>query len=174
MNTQSEHGKEAIRLNAIDIINETPDLTMLMFGMDDENAQRVLDYVMGVIAECVKLGQAEIMIFGGDDGLIGYLTLFKFSKMGGISVDYVERLLVMEKYRGLGIGTQLMNAAMQKSKHLSLISKDECVGFYEKLGFKTYAESSTGLPVMRNHDKDERVEFGLNKNDIDNILKLIK
>lgn len=174
MTSQSAHFTEAVRLNAIDLINETPDLKILLLGLDDNQSLRVLDYVMGVITECVNLGHAEIMIFGSDEGLLGYLTLFKFSKINGVSVDYVERLLVTEKYRGIGIGTRLMNAAIHKCKNLSLTSTKGSKGFYERLGFEAYAESPEGNPIMRNHDKDERVDFRLNNTDIANIINLLK
>jgi len=69
----------------------------------------------------------------------------------GLSIQYVQDLLVLPKYQNCGIGTELMKRIMDTSTHIRqfvLITDGQeenkaAVEFYMKMGLKTFEETKT-------------------------------
>ena len=73
------------------------------------------------------------------DKLVGFLGVVS----NGVTDAYIQDVMVHPDYQGRGIGTGLMNRAMERPKHdriymISVIyGGEELRPFYEKFGFRT-------------------------------------
>ena len=79
-----------------------------------------------------QLATAELFIFNDtNDQITGFL---------GLSGDYIAGLFVAAKFRGEGIGQQLLTAAKTSQAKLTLsvyAKNDKAVNFYSREGFST-------------------------------------
>ena len=71
-----------------------------------------------------------------DDKLIGYLDVVS----NGVTDAYIQDVTVNPAYQGKGIGTKLMNTAIDKLKHdgvyaISVLFEEKLLTFYKKFGF---------------------------------------
>jgi ribosomal protein S18 acetylase RimI-like enzyme len=71
-----------------------------------------------------------------DDKLIGYLDVVS----NGVTDAYIQDVIVNPAYQGKGIGTKLMNTAIEKLKNdgvyaISVLFDEKLLGFYKKFGF---------------------------------------
>ena len=72
------------------------------------------------------------------DKLVGLLRIIG----DGLTIVYIQDILVLKSYKRMGIGTKLMEIALQKfnsvrQKVLLTEDNDEARGFYESLGFQS-------------------------------------
>ena len=80
----------------------------------------------------------QIACYDGDE-LVGFLDVVS----NGVTDAYIQDVMVRPDYQGKGIGTELMNRAIQRLKagHIYMISviygEEELRPFYEKFGFYT-------------------------------------
>ena len=87
---------------------------------------------------------AEGLLLLADDGKpAGYMLLSKtYSQESGGYVVWVEELSVLEKYRGLGFGTQALEWVKENYAHFSRIrlevehDNEKAVRLYSRLGFE--------------------------------------
>jgi len=73
--------------------------------------------------------------FNGDD-LIGFLDVVS----NGVTDSYIQDVIVSPKFQGQGIGTQMMEMAINKLKEdkiyaISVLFDEELIEFYKKFGF---------------------------------------
>ncbi len=75
--------------------------------------------------------------------MLGFVGLkLKDDKIFDSHILYIYRLYIDEKYRNLGIGTQVMNALIDMAKKMNRDIELECFGnnpaihLYERMGFK--------------------------------------
>lgn len=76
-----------------------------------------------------------ICCFDGDD-LVGFIDIVS----NGITDAYLQDLMVKPSYQRKGIGTKLMNMAIEKIKTdgiymIGIIFEEKLLGFYKKFGF---------------------------------------
>ena len=76
-----------------------------------------------------------ICCFDGDD-LVGFIDIVS----NGITDAYLQDLMVKPSYQGKGIGTKLMNMAIEKIKTdgiymIGIIFEENLLGFYKRFGF---------------------------------------
>ena len=91
-----------------------------------------------------KLFEKSVVLVAYDNGeMVGMVTLVPMHKLSGLKGS-LEHLMVQEKYRGQGLGKQLVQAAIGEAKKLKITSlfltvePDRLIaqGLYKKLGFK--------------------------------------
>jgi glucosamine-phosphate N-acetyltransferase len=88
----------------------------------------------------------HVFVAATDDGdVVGATTLLVEQKVihRGGRVGHVEDVAVREGYQGRGVGSALVKAALEKAREegcykVILDSKEDTVGFYEKLGFRRH------------------------------------
>lgn len=73
-----------------------------------------------------------------EDKLIGFLDVVS----NGVTDAYIQDVMVSPKYQGKGIGTALINKAINKLKEdniymISVIFEESLLSFYNKFGFNT-------------------------------------
>jgi ribosomal protein S18 acetylase RimI-like enzyme len=73
-----------------------------------------------------------------EDNLIGFLDVVS----NGVTDAYIQDVMVSPKYQGKGIGTNLINKAINKLKEdniymISVIFEESLLSFYNKFGFNT-------------------------------------
>ena len=68
----------------------------------------------------------------------------------------IGRMAVLENHRGTGVGAALLEAAVEKARHLGmrnvfLNAQSHALGFYEKLGFVSEGDEfdEAGIPQFR-------------------------
>ena len=80
----------------------------------------------------------QIACYDGDE-LVGFLDVVS----NGVTDAYIQDVMVRPDYQGKGIGTELMNRAINRLKadHIYMISviygEEELRPFYERFGFYT-------------------------------------
>lgn len=72
-------------------------------------------------------------------------TARMFEKDNGKSF-YLGRIAVLKEYRGLNLGSEIVNAMIEKAKALGaekceISAQCRAMGFYQKLGFKEFGET---------------------------------
>lgn len=72
------------------------------------------------------------------DKLIGFLDVVS----NGVTDAYIQDLMVSPEYQGKGIGTNLMNKAIERLKEdniymISVIFEESLLSFYKRFGFYT-------------------------------------
>jgi predicted N-acetyltransferase YhbS len=78
-----------------------------------------------------------------DGGVIGHLQLVEVEPQ----MVVIDQVLVLEGKRGKGVGTQLMQAAMNSlGGRLYLCCHEERIAFYERLGFELLANGYDDAP----------------------------
>lgn len=94
--------------------------------------------------EILSNQNADILIVENESGIIGYVLGFHHSTFyaNGV-VSWVEELFVLEKYRGMKIGKQLMRLFEEKSfergsKLVALATRRASV-FYKAIGYEESA-----------------------------------
>ena len=91
----------------------------------------------------VEIEQDEL-----DASCVHFLAQCDNAPIGTARVDnegHIGRVAVLEAYRGLGVGSRLMRAAVEevRSKEIEyalLNSQDSAVEFYRRLGFEPYGQ----------------------------------
>jgi len=71
-----------------------------------------------------------------NDNLVGYLDVVS----NGITDSYIQDVIVNPAYQGKGIGTEMMNMAINKLKQdgvyaISVLFDKDLLSFYQKFGF---------------------------------------
>ena len=77
-----------------------------------------------------------ICCFEGSD-LVGFLDVVS----NGVTDAYIQDVIVEPNFQGQGIGTQLINKALEQLKQdnifaISVLFEDRLIDFYQKFGFK--------------------------------------
>ncbi len=90
-------------------------------------------YVFGVMA-------IDSINNGNTEKVIGFGSLHLSRKIRGGIIGFIEEIIVLENYRGRGIGKLIMqelidNARNENCYKLVLECREEKKSFYEKLGF---------------------------------------
>ena len=113
------------------------DVNRLLLQWSDRGYQISSDYFKTLIEQ-----SAVLAVYDGND-IIGTVTLIKIHKLSGLKGS-IEHLLVSEKYRGKGLGQQLMQSAIDLAKELGMETlfltcepeREAANALYQKLGFK--------------------------------------
>ena len=86
----------------------------------------------------------KIFVIENNNIICGTITLLIETKFiyGGKSLGHIEDLVVHEKYRNSGLGTQLIDYCIDYAKNnnckkVALCSRIDAQNFYEKKNFKT-------------------------------------
>lgn len=111
------------KLNEIEkmqhIVKDAVDEGIILYRSDDEIATNIRSYVLA------KIG----------DEVVGFVALHIHTK----KLAEIRSLIVDKKYRGLGIGKNLVLKAIKEAKELGIkeiLSLTYSKDFFEKLGFK--------------------------------------
>jgi GNAT superfamily N-acetyltransferase len=105
------------------------------------------------VEEILDEGSVIIVARNSQRQIIGMTTLICYSKLAKGLVGIVEDVVVLDSYRGRGIGTALMERVLTIAKHkrlgsIYLTSSDPRVAahkMYEKAGFKKIDTNFFGI-----------------------------
>lgn len=163
-----------------------PALAMHFFGFSEEDTWKAIRHVQGILEECYRTGHLKVAMSHEGSCLYGYALIFEHPDPS--FPRYCHKIFVYEKYRGHGIGTQLLQALPHDSRGTCLICREELVPFYEKAGFELKGEFTppgeqhgfglthcmyTGLMVMGSPSTGtDAPVFMLNDQDIKQLMAL--
>jgi len=107
------------------------------------------------VLRCYHLEPKGCFIAKIDNERVGHVFTFNYGKLGVIGI-----LIVQSKYRGKGIGTKLMEKAIeylkkQEAETIRLEAVTKAVPLYKRLGFK---EELNSLRMESIIEKEKRVE----------------
>ena len=114
-----------------DIMVSTPLLPYFM-DFDEEKHKKAISYIKSVFKECYKAGQLKVLISHEEKALYGFALLFEFIEL---KTTYLHKIFVHEKYRGKGLGTQMLQKICASSKTVILLCSADNKDFYEKNSF---------------------------------------
>ena len=160
----------------------TPSLFLDFMSFEETDRNNALAYIKSVLAECYTCGHLKVAISHHNEELYGYALMFvlpeeKYPK-------YLHKIFVKEKFRGNGIGAQILTSIVENSE-VCLLCPPEKVSFYEKYGFSFVQPFTTpdgdnfkfskglyaDLCVMKNHEGNLGAPiFLLNDTDVKKII----
>jgi GNAT superfamily N-acetyltransferase len=111
-----------------------PSLAMQLMGFSKETTLKAIKHLQNILEECYQAGHLKIATGHEDGCLYGYALLF-------IHPDpnvprYCHKIFIYQEYRGLGIGSKMLQMLLNDSQDTYLLCRNELVPFYERAGMQ--------------------------------------
>lgn len=111
-----------------------PALAMQFMGFSKEATNKAIKHVQGILEDCYRVGHLKVAVSHDGGRLYGYALLFEHPDAA--VPRYCHKIFVYERFRGHGIGTQILQMLVGDSRDTYLLCRSELVPFYERAGLE--------------------------------------
>lgn len=115
-----------------------PELAMRFMGFSEADTTKAISHVVGILEECYREGHLKVAVSHEDGRLYGYSIFFVHPDP--TMSRYCHKIFVFEPYRGIGVGTQLLNGVLDFAQGTCLLCSHDLIPFYERAGLEFKGE----------------------------------